>query len=343
MNSIEKELLNSIKPLEILGIEEETTAFNERGIWLNKKEVCNWSGPIPISQYELNKDESPEIITKTIQTPVDYVQDISIKYLKPPTPPPHGDLIIRQENEIIRPEAPPQIIRQSAARPKTPDSLTIREKPPAFPQVFPQQTITITGKIIDPPPRKVIIEKMPQLPSKPQSVIIEKWLPYEKQKRKITFESTTVKEAPKKAVKNLIIEWQQPNSIITKEIKYVGMERADPKEYLAKYGSSLRNGDDLPKFALDLDYISRSSALSPELKSELEKLKPKVVELNSNNSDFLTLNKNNNVNKDALLNDLPELEGDLAALKLIDLDKVGLGGYKNVYLKKNDYESITHL
>lgn len=37
-----------------------------------------------------------------------------------------------------------------------------------------------------PPPRSVIVEKMPPLPPKPRDIIIERWIPYESlQKRKI--------------------------------------------------------------------------------------------------------------------------------------------------------------
>jgi len=35
--------------------------------------------------------------------------------------------------------------------------------------------ITISGQNVEPPPRKVIIEKLPPLPPKPQPVIIERW------------------------------------------------------------------------------------------------------------------------------------------------------------------------
>ena len=51
------------------------------------------------------------MISKTIHEPIEYSQDIAVRYLKPPAPAPHGDLIIRQENDVVRPIAPPQIIR----------------------------------------------------------------------------------------------------------------------------------------------------------------------------------------------------------------------------------------
>ena len=127
---MEKDLIESLSPLHITE-DEETTALGHRGVWANKAEVQNWRGPVPISDYKLNEDASPDLITKTIHQPVEYTQDISVRYLKPPTPPPHGDLVIRQENDIVRPVAPPQIIRQLAPRPRTPE-VTIPRKSFSF-------------------------------------------------------------------------------------------------------------------------------------------------------------------------------------------------------------------
>jgi hypothetical protein len=59
--------------------------------------------------------------------------------LKPSTPPPHGDLIIKQDSDIIRPAAPPIIIRQNGQRPITPEPIIIREKPPVKPQQLPAE------------------------------------------------------------------------------------------------------------------------------------------------------------------------------------------------------------
>jgi hypothetical protein len=49
--------------------------------------------------------------------------------------------------------------------------------------------ITISGKRLPPPPRKVIIERLAPLPTKPQSVIIERWLPYnDNLKRRVVYQ-----------------------------------------------------------------------------------------------------------------------------------------------------------
>ena len=117
---MKRSIIDSLIPLEV-SEDEETTALGNKGVWVNKAEVKNWRGPVHLDQYKLNEDATPDLITKTIHQPVEYTQDISVRYLKPPTPPPHGDLVIRQENDIVRPVAPPQIIRQLAPRPRTPE------------------------------------------------------------------------------------------------------------------------------------------------------------------------------------------------------------------------------
>jgi hypothetical protein len=62
-----------------------------------------------------------------------------------------------------------------APTPITPETLVVREHPPTPPPSFPAKIITIQGRTHEPPPRKVIIEKLAPLPAKPQSIIIERW------------------------------------------------------------------------------------------------------------------------------------------------------------------------
>ena len=66
------------------------------GIWANKSEVVNWRGVIPIADYEINQDEQPEVITKRSNQQLVYQQEVAIRYLRPPTPPPPGEIIIQQ-------------------------------------------------------------------------------------------------------------------------------------------------------------------------------------------------------------------------------------------------------
>ena len=72
---------------------EEIEILGYKGVLLNKNEISSHGG-----DYKLNHDPNPEIVYKvTNNKPIEYEQDIQIRYLKPPTPPPPGDLIIKQQ------------------------------------------------------------------------------------------------------------------------------------------------------------------------------------------------------------------------------------------------------
>jgi len=277
---------------------EEITVLGNRGIWANKAEVVNWKGVIPIEQYAINEDANPEVITKRVQQQLEYVQELAIRYLRPPSPPAPGEIVIKQEGNTLTPPAPPLVIRQVPARAVTPEPLVVREAPPQPPQPVGRKLITISGKRLPPPPRKVVIERLAPLPSKPQSVIIERWLPYaDNAKRRVIFQkgpadSVTVKP------RNVVVQWEAPSVVIKKEYKYLGVIRANPAEYVSQYGASLKMSADLPQFVLDIK--------TPE---------------------GLVLAANYKYNT------LYELEGDVAALNLVDLDREGLGEYR-AYLAK---------
>jgi hypothetical protein len=60
-----------------------------------------------LSQYPINYDPSPQIIRKKLDhhhEPIVYKQQIAVRYLCPPTPPPPAPLIIR---EVREPEPSP--------------------------------------------------------------------------------------------------------------------------------------------------------------------------------------------------------------------------------------------
>ena len=63
------------------------------GHWINRDECLNWRGPIPIERYRINTD-SAAIINKNLNQTYDQIQNISIKYLKPPPLKPAGILIL---------------------------------------------------------------------------------------------------------------------------------------------------------------------------------------------------------------------------------------------------------
>ena len=146
------------------------------------------TGEINISEYPFLEDSDPVVISKKNDQEVELIQKLCIRYLRPPTPEPPGDIIIFKEQDYAHQAAPPVIIRQQPPRPETPKPLVIREAPPPPPPKVQPKRIVIAGKRVPPPPRKVIIERLPPLPAKPQNVIIERWLPYAQPKRKVVFE-----------------------------------------------------------------------------------------------------------------------------------------------------------
>jgi hypothetical protein len=84
-----------------------------------------------------------------------------------------------------------------------------------------------------------------------------------------------------------------PQVTVKKDLKYLGIIRANPVEYVQRYGSSLKQANELPDFVLEIQ-------------------PPAGIVLAA----------------DYKYNQVHELEGELQALKLVDLDKEGLGQYR---------------
>ena len=297
LSKIEQEILRSTDPIES-NESEELNINGVSGILLNKSEIQSWRGELPISEYSINQDSNPEILTKKSKQRLEYVQELAIRYLRPPTPPAPGEIVINQEPNTVSAPAPPIIIRQQPARPDTPEPLVVREAPPQPPPQVGRKVITISGKRLPPPPRKVVIERLAPLPSKPQSVIIERWLPYNEVKRRVIFNRCNNPDPVALTPRNVIVQWEAPEVNIRKEFKYLGIVRANPVEYVQRYGQSLTVSNDLPQFVLDI-------------------ATPNGLVLAA----------------DSKFKGPYELEGDIEALRLIDLEKEGLGEYKS-YLTK---------
>jgi hypothetical protein len=157
LSKVEEELLKSKEPIEfpIENSNEEIEVLGEKGIWLNKNESFNWHGSVPLCNYEINQDKRPQIIYKKSNCELNYIQELAIRYLRPPTPPKPGDVVIVQEPNKETSSAPPLIIRQQPARAATPEPLVIREAPPKQPPIIGKKLIIISGKRLPPPPRKV--------------------------------------------------------------------------------------------------------------------------------------------------------------------------------------------
>lgn len=300
---IEAAILSAHNPFEI-NETEMITINGEQGLWSNKSEIQNWKGPIPISDYMINDDPSPEVIRKKPELQLKYEQEVAVRYLRPPTPPSPGEIIIKMEKNIPTPPGPPLIIRQQPPRTITPPPLIIREAPPKPPSRIEQKIITIPGKRLPPPPRKVIIERLAPIPSKPQPIIVERWLPYKDQKRRVIFTKSNEPDPIIEKPKNIIIQWEQPDISIKKDFKDLGILRANPNEYIEKYNDEVKPFHELPDFVRE---IRPPKGISLAAEYQL----PPVI----------------------------ELVGDIDALKLLDLDKEGLSEYKYL-ISKSDVKEI---
>ena len=186
LNDYESSILRATQPIQISD-DEEITVLGEKGIWVNKKEAKNWKGSRALSDYEVLEDPNPKVIKKKNSQNLEYMKEMSIRYLKPATPPNIGDLIITQEDGAPAESAPPIIIRQMPKKSVSPEMLVIREDPPARPKPISSKSITVKGSRLPPPPRRVVIEKLPEDLSKQRSIMIERWLPYPEQIRKVSF------------------------------------------------------------------------------------------------------------------------------------------------------------
>ena len=305
LSAIETAILRANNPLEFKEA-ESLTVVGQTGQWINKEEILNWRGVIPITQYLINEDSNPEVIRKRTEQQLIYEQEVAIRYLRPPTPPPPGEIVIRQEKNIPTPPAPPLVIRQQPPRPETPAPLVVREAPPRPPVAIGQKVITISGKRLPPPPRKVVIERLAPLPSKPQSYIIERWLPYSATKRRVIFQKNEVPDPVIAKPRNVVIQWEAPQVQIKKLFKDLGVIRANPVEYVERYGASLKTHVEFPDFVREIRPPA-GVVLAAEWSA------PSLI----------------------------DLEGDIQALNLIDLDANGLGEYRAWLLKYLNGSSTT--
>ena len=284
---VSKKIIEAQVPLEV-NVSDVVTVNKETGVYANKQDELGWTGALQISDYPINVDSSPEIIHKSLNQSVNYVQPVTVKYLKPPCPPKTGEIIIKQECDMRLPQAPPLIIRQRPNEPLTPEPLVLREQPFEAPSELDRKVISVPGKVLPPPPRRLIIEKLPMLPNKPRPIVIEKWLPCEPQTRTVKFIQADRTENWR-SEKNLVIIWDGLKTKVTKELHNLGTVRACPEEYVQQHGGSLVSHYQMKSF------IQEQNLSLPE----------------STEHD-----------------PLPKLEGDIEALKLIDLDRYGLGEYK---------------
>jgi hypothetical protein len=166
-----------------------------------------------------NPQNPPEFIFKKPKQTVNYVQQTCVRYLRPTTPEhlsPPGDIVIRQMADVTERSLPPLLIRQRpsssgsgvesrqklsgvASQTLSKEKLIIREAPPTLPSSLlssSENQVIMVSKSLNSPPlqqpqpaqRKLIIYRQAPVPNKPPPIIVERWLPYGKIKRKVIFQ-----------------------------------------------------------------------------------------------------------------------------------------------------------
>jgi len=314
-SQIEQQVISARQPIQVQE-REQIQAGPYRGIYLNKQEVEQFRGPIPVEQYKINEDPNPEVIRKRLDK-LRYTQEVAVRYLQPPAAPRPGDLIIRERHAQI-PPAPPVVLRQEACQAKTPEPLVYREQPPRRPAAIPPQTVEVEGAPIPPPARRVVLEKLSSLPAKPQNILIEKWLPYKAQKRRVVYQRSCA--APPPNPKNLVIEWEAPDVEVEKVCKNLGVVAADPEEYVRRFGAELKPASEIPNLCE-----------RPQLAPTPLPAPPAPCGCQQQQEALVAPEQPIVVSASAVYgaaSALPELEGDVEALRRVDLEANGLGAYR---------------
>ena len=137
------------------------------------------------------------------------------------------------------------------------------------------------------------------MPAKPQAVINERWLPYESRKRRVIYQAPQPDPVYCKP-KNVIVQWDAPNVRVEQVVKYLGIVNANPQEYITRYGETLRYAQQFPDIIRNIKH-QEGLVLAADAKVEA----------------------------------VPELVGDVAALKLIDLQREGLAEYSNAIASRS--------
>jgi hypothetical protein len=109
------------------------------------------------------------------------------------------------------------------------------------------------------------------------------------------FHKESTSEVVSEKPRNVVIQWDAPRVTYTREVRDGGVVRADPDEYTAKFGSTLKTVNELPDF--------------------VREIRPPTG---------LTL-ASESVTQGGVTQVRQELEGDVYALSFVDLNREGLG------------------
>ena len=198
-------------------------------------------------QVPLNVDPEPIVVNKKPTNAIKYTQNIAIKFLKPPELENAGDILIVQEKDVQTPPLPPQVVRQKPPIPAKPAPVIIREAPPLPPTKLEPEYHVVPGKVLPPPPRKVIVEKLPEMPQPPPDIIVERWLDYPERIRRVIYQPAT-QNSPPPPVKNVHIIWDTPAVAIQRQYNILDTVTIHPAQYVAQYGPTLVHPSAIPAF-----------------------------------------------------------------------------------------------
>ena len=105
--------------------------------------------------------------------------------------------------------------------------------------------------------------------------------------------------------RNVIVQWEAPNVIIKKDYKYLGVVKDNPVEYVQRYGDSWKSSEELPQFIKDIK-APEGLVLASDYKYKL----------------------------------VPELEGEIEALRFVDLEQEGLTEYRPQLMQRIESSSF---
>lgn len=103
--------------------------------------------------------------------------------------------------------------------------------------------------------------------------------------------------------RNMIIEWESPQVRVTRRVFDMGVKQASPEEYISKYSTSLLDVTQMPEYVRDIRPTTTGLVLAADV---------------AKSGQF----------------QVPQLEGDVFALSLIDLEREGLGEYRGFFEKQ---------
>lgn len=111
--------------------------------------------------------------------------------------------------------------------------LIYREEPPPMPTNVERKIVKVLAPKIAPPPRVLIVERPPPaVAAKSQSILIERWLAPKQQERRVIFEGSQINAlfTGHPLIRNQIIEYDAPKTIVNKHFTDLGVTRMNPDE-----------------------------------------------------------------------------------------------------------------